>query len=75
MKSPTAILISFAIAGAIAANSYEALAETDLYEAMAIPAYQKAWNKMLAKEKNIDSWLSQYAKTKNGVVSLRKLSN
>lgn len=51
---------------AIALTSGAAFAQEYLFDALARPAYNKAWNALFLGEKNVDDWLAQYAKTKNG---------
>ncbi|MDB5532862.1 MAG: inhibitor of vertebrate lysozyme precursor [Hyphomicrobiales bacterium] len=40
-----------------------------LFDTLKKPAYRKAWNVMLAGEKNIPAWLTIFSKTYNGVAS------
>jgi hypothetical protein len=66
MKSPASLLFSFVIAVAIAAPSANSFAEPYLFDMLIKPIYLKSWNALFVGEKDIDSWLGRYAKTKNG---------
>lgn len=69
MKSPIPLLLSFAIASAVAVTSGRTFAEPYLFEVLIKPTYYKSWNALFAGENDIDSWLETYAKTKNGVAT------
>lgn len=44
-----------------------ALAEEGyLYEVLENPQYRKTWDALIASQENVDSWLRDYSKTKNG---------
>lgn len=49
--------------------SNAAVAEPYLFELLKTPNYLSAWNAMIASEKNVDTWLAKYAKSKNGVAT------
>jgi hypothetical protein len=40
-----------------------------LFDTLKKPAYRKAWNVMLAREKHIPAWLTAFSKTYNGVAT------
>jgi hypothetical protein len=40
-----------------------------LFELLQQPKYLNAWNSLIASQKNVDSWLATYSKTKNGPAS------
>jgi hypothetical protein len=57
-------LFSALICGnALAANS------DYLFDTLKKPAYRKAWNAMLASDRNIPPWLTAFSKTYNGVAT------
>lgn len=69
MKRSVIFALVILFTGAIAATSSSLAAEPYLFEMLTRPAYQKAWNGLFAGEKDIDAWLTKYAKTKNGPTS------
>ena len=69
MKPSAALLLALAIAAAIAVMPCEAFAEPYLFEVLIKPTYKRSWNAMFAGEKDVDSWLARYARTKNGPAS------
>jgi len=56
------------LAGALVCGSAFA-ADEYLFDALKKPAYRKAWNAMLAREKNIPAWITTFSRTYNGVAS------
>lgn len=63
-------LIRFLIAASLAATCGAGLARADddyLSDALKKPAYRKAWNAMLAGEKNIPDWLITFGRGGSGV--------
>jgi hypothetical protein len=66
MKFRNAVLFAYVIVSAIASFSSEAIAEPYLFELLTKPNYYKSWSALFIGERNIDSWLAKYAKTKNG---------
>ncbi|MDR2019049.1 MAG: DUF2939 domain-containing protein [Syntrophobacterales bacterium] len=44
-----------------------------LFDLLEKPSYQKSWNELFKREKNIDGWLVLYAKTENGLAMPRRL--
>jgi hypothetical protein len=46
--------------------SRAAAADEYLFDLLAEPEYYKSWNTLIRGEKNVDTWLAKYAKTKNG---------
>ena len=69
MKFRNAVLFAYVIVGAIASFSSKAIAEPYLFELLTKPTYYKSWSALFVGERNIDSWLAEYAKTKKGVAS------
>lgn len=37
-----------------------------LFDILSKPAYHKSWSTMIRGERNVDTWLAKYAKTKDG---------
>ena len=52
--------------GAVTMPFDVALSATYLFDVLAKPAHHKAWDALFLGEKNVDSWLTQYSKTRNG---------
>ena len=63
-KFHASMLGSFLVAGIVAATP--AFAQAYLFDLLAKPAYAKSWNALFPGEKDVDSWLTEYARTKNG---------
>ncbi len=66
MNFRTTVVFSYLIVCAIVAFPSKAIAEPYLFEMLTKPIYYKSWNSLFVGEKNIDTWLTRYAKTKNG---------
>ncbi len=66
MKSRATVLFSYVIVCAITFVSGAAIAEPYLFELLTKPTYSKSWSALFVAEKDIDTWLTRYAKTKNG---------
>jgi hypothetical protein len=66
MRLSKTTLLSACIGAAAAFASGTGLAEPDLFEMLNKPAYVKSWNELLSNEKDVDAWLANYARTKNG---------
>jgi len=66
MKAPASFLAALLIAIIAPAISVTAFAEAYLFEVLAKSNYYKSWNALFLEEKNVDYWLVQYSKTKNG---------
>lgn len=63
---PALALVALLIGTTAAAASGVASAEEYLYDVLAKPGYRTSWNALLRGEKQLDPWLAQYARTKNG---------
>jgi len=44
-----------------------------LFDLLAKPTYRKAWNTLFLGEEDVDDWLAQYSKTKNGPAGVGKM--
>jgi hypothetical protein len=66
LKTALQLLLSVSAASAFAAVSARAPADMRLHDFLAKPAYLQSWNALFRGEKDVDTWLRQYAKTHDG---------
>ena len=66
MKITVLRFVALIIGSTVAITSGTAFAEAYLFDLLAKPTYHKSWNALFLGETNVDYWIAQYSKTKNG---------
>ncbi len=66
VRVPVLTLVALLAVSMAAAKSGAAFAGDYLSDVLARPGYLKSWNALLRAEKQLDPWLAQYARTRNG---------
>lgn len=66
MKSSAIFAFVALAAGALTASASSLAAEPYLFEMLDRPTYHAAWNTLFVDEEGVDTWLTQYADTRNG---------
>jgi len=69
MKASQLFLAVLLTVSAFAVSVEQAFADSYLFDVLVKPAYQQSWNALFRGEKDVDSWLTLYAKTKDGPTS------
>ena len=69
MKASQLLLTILLTGSASAVSVQQAFADSYLFDVLVKPAYQQSWNALFRGEKDVDSWLTRYAKTKDGSTS------
>jgi hypothetical protein len=66
VRVPALALVALLVGSMAAVTSGAAFAEEYLYDVLAKPGYRKSWNTLFIGEQHVASWLTRYARTKNG---------
>lgn len=66
VRAPAVVLFALLVVSMATVTSGAAFAEEYLFDILAKPGYLKSWNALLRAEKQLDPWLAQYARTRNG---------
>lgn len=69
MKALQLLVTVLLSGGTFAVSLGQGPADSRLYDFLEKPSYQESWNALFRGEKNVDSWLARYAKTKDGPTS------